>query len=190
MTRESRSGARRCASRSGRRSRHLRSPLRYLGTCVSVRDGERPADQSCNLRQPPADPAEADLDDLADINGGGAVREALRKPSPGSGRQTFPVVVGQQRPKSEIAKGGIETLLRSAAGSGGFEICFATPFTRPATRRPIWLFPVGRKLTIFSPSSHQGNQSRPRHVQHLRVPAIDQFGERQHFLQPLGCNRN
>ena len=60
---------------------------------------------------------------------------------------------------------------------------------RSSNSTPYLDFPTGRKLTIFSPSLHQGDQPRPRHRQHLRVPAIDQFGERQHFLQPLARNR-
>src|SRR5436305_8654730 len=69
-------------------------------------DRERPADQSRHLRQPPADPAEADLDDLADVNGGVAVRKALGKPLPGRRWQAFPVVVRQQRAKPQIAQRG------------------------------------------------------------------------------------
>src|SRR5882724_6029969 len=63
---------------------------------------QRPSDQSRKLRHPPADPAELDLDNLADINGSLAISQTLREPSPGSQRQSPPVVVRQQSAKSEI----------------------------------------------------------------------------------------
>jgi hypothetical protein len=50
---------------------------------------QRAPDQPRKLRQPPSDPAKPDLDDLTDINGGLAIRQTLREPSPGSQRQ-FP----------------------------------------------------------------------------------------------------
>jgi hypothetical protein len=74
---------------------------------------QRAPDQSRQLRQPPSDPAEPDLDDLADINGGLAIRQTLREPPPGGQRQPPPVLVGQQGAKSEITSGGVETLVGS-----------------------------------------------------------------------------
>src|SRR5258708_21756638 len=65
---------------------------------------QRAHDQTRKLRQPPSDPAEPDLDDLTDVNGGLAIGETLREPSPGGQRQPPPSPAGQQTPKSEILK--------------------------------------------------------------------------------------
>src|SRR5450631_2669797 len=84
-----------------------------LGTLASPQVGRGAPDQSRQLRQPPSDPAEPDLNDLADINGGLAIRQTLREPPPGGQRQPPPVLVGQQGAKSEITSDVFETLVGS-----------------------------------------------------------------------------
>ena len=62
-----------------------------------------------------------------------------------------------------------------------------TPSHAPALPLCPYLdFPAGKKLTIFSPSLISATSLGRGTLEHLHVPAVDQFGESQHFLQPLG----
>src|SRR5437016_8776627 len=49
---------------------------------------------------------------------------------------------------------------------------------------PLSGFPCRQETDDLLAELDQRDQPRPRHVEHLRVPTVDQFGERQHFLQP------
>src|SRR6185503_18658826 len=57
---------------------------------------QRPADDPCKLRQPPADAAEARLLDRADIDDGLSIGKTLGEAPPDRQRQTAPLLVGQQ----------------------------------------------------------------------------------------------
>src|ERR1700687_3156289 len=74
-----------------------------------------------------------------------------------------------------------------AARSFGILLCDATMHS--SNLKPLFGFPRRQETDDFFAELDQRNQPWPRHGQHLRVPAIDQFGESQHFLQPPARNR-
>src|SRR6202795_1267267 len=70
--------------------------------------------------------------------------------------------------------------------SFGILLCYAT---MPSSNlKPLFGFPRRQETDDLFAELDQGNQPWPRHGQHLCIPAIDQFGESQHFLQPLARN--
>ena len=50
-------------------------------------------------------------------------------------------------------------------------------------------FPARQEADDLFAKLDQRDQPRPRHLEHLHVPAVDQLRESQHFLQPLACDR-
>ena len=97
---------------------------------------QRPADQArgCASHQPVA--AEAGLVDLADIDDGLAVGEALGKAPPDRERQPAPILVGQQRAEAVVVEQDV-----SKTGDAGSLDILADAIARSSLPRPIWLSP-------------------------------------------------
>ncbi len=123
--------------------------------------------------------------DLADIDDGLAVREALREAPPDRDRQPAPILVRQQRAEAVVVE---QSGIGSRRCLEGW-VSLLTPSHAPATPRPYLDLPVGRKLTIFSPSLISATRRGRGTLSICGVPAVDQLGESQHLLQPLARDR-
>src|SRR5262249_57861420 len=81
-----------------------------------------------------------------------------------------------------------KNLSLGAGGEGNRVILLANAMVRSCGFPRLFGFPRKEADDLLA-ELDQRDQPRPRYLEHLRVPAVDQFGELKHLLQTLGGHR-